>query len=83
MENISFYVVDRPFQKRYVLAIYAFFGYFITYAMRTILSVAILEMNHMNTNRSYEDKNKSQNCSEIDVINKLKKSINKFIFLKC
>ena len=45
MENISHYNVQRAFQKRQILAIYAFFGYFVAYSMRTILSVAIIDMN--------------------------------------
>lgn len=45
MENISHYNVERAFQKRQILAIYAFFGYFVAYSMRTILSVAIIDMN--------------------------------------
>ena len=44
MENISHYNVERAFQKRQILAIYAFFGYFVAYSMRTILSVAIIDM---------------------------------------
>lgn len=45
MENISHYIVEKAFQKRQILAIYGFFGYFMAYSMRTILSVAIIDMN--------------------------------------
>lgn len=44
MENISHYIVEKTFQKRHILSIYSFFGYFVAYSQRTLLSVAILDM---------------------------------------
>ena len=37
-------------KKRHVLAIYAFFGYFVAYALRANLSVAIVDMSKTNLN---------------------------------
>lgn len=68
MENISHYIVERAFQKRQILAIYAFFGYFMAYSMRTILSVAIIDMDGSKShNHSINKQSEKFSANETDV----------------